>query len=82
MRQNSMQQVLFHFSRSTDNIKILSRYKKPWAIWKIALKKKKISQNISKYTNFFLELQCLVDYLVHFFRIINVYQFFFKYIIW
>ena len=32
MRQNSMQQVLFHFSRSTESIKIFSYYKKPWAI--------------------------------------------------
>ena len=43
-------------------------------------KKENFPEHFEVY-EFFLELQCLVDYLVHFFRIINVYQFFFKYII-
>ena len=61
-----MQQVSFHFSRSIDNIKILSWYKKPWAIWKIALKKRKFRRTFRSIRIFFLELQCLVDYSVHF----------------
>ena len=47
MKQNSMQQVLFYFSRSTDCIEIFELVYKTFGNIKKSLEKKNILQNIS-----------------------------------
>ena len=62
--------------QSTESIKILSKYRKFQAIKKSPWKKEHFAEHFAVCA-FFIELQCLNNYLVDYIRIINVYQFFF-----
>ena len=68
MRENYMQQVLLHFSRSTGSIKNFSMSTKKFP-WDKFVKKTEHFAKHFPVCIFFLELQCLGDDLVDFLKL-------------